>query len=392
MKDKGFSTRAIHSGHLKNEYGALNSPIYQTSTFVFDSCDQGGKRFAGEEEGYIYSRLGNPTVTEVENKIASLEGGEAGVAMSSGIGAITATIWTLIKSGDHIIADKVMYSCTHSFFKHGLKEKFGVEVDFVDTSDLKEIKSAIKPNTRIIYIESPTNPTMKLCDIEEISKISKSLEECYLIVDNTYCTPYIQKPLSLGADIVVHSATKYINGHGDVIAGLVVGTKELMDRVRYIGQSDMNGSVLGPFEAFLVNRGMKTLSIRMERHCDNAVKVSEFLEKNDKIINLAFPGSDSFAQRELAKKQMALPGAMICFELKGGFEAGVKFIEKLKLCKLAVSLGDAETLIQHPASMTHSKYSPEDRIKGGISDGLIRLSVGLEDVNDIIEDLNQALD
>ena len=386
-----FSTRAVHAGYVKNEYGALATPIYQTSTFIFDSAEQGGKRFALEEEGYIYTRLGNPTNTQVEEKLANLENAEATVSMSSGMGAITSVVWAKVKSGDHIVAAKTLYGCTFAFLNHGIS-RFNVEVDFVDTSDTENIRNAMKPNTKMVYLESPANPNMLIADIEQISKIAHENEDCIVVVDNTYCTPYIQRPLDLGADVVVHSATKYLNGHGDVIAGFAAGKKEFIDTVRLFGIKDMTGSVLGPFEAYLINRGMKTLEIRMDKHCSNAQKVAEFLEKHPAVVSIQYPGLKSFPQYELAKKQMSLPGAMIAFEVKGGLEAGRKLMNSLHLCTLAVSLGDTETLIQHPASMTHSPYTPEERALSGISEGLVRLSIGIEDADDIINDLKHGLD
>lgn len=386
-----FSTRAVHAGYEKNEHGALATPIYQTSTFIFDSAEQGGRRFALEEGGYIYSRLSNPTNTQVEEKIANLENGEAAVSMASGMGAITSVIWAQVSAGDHIVASKTLYGCTFAFLNHGIS-RFAVEVDFVDTTDSENVRKAMKPNTKIVYLESPANPNMDICDIEAISKIAHEVEDCKVVVDNTYCTPYIQRPLDLGADVVVHSATKYLNGHGDVIAGFAVGKQEFINQVRLVGIKDMTGASLSPFDAYLINRGMKTLDLRMDRHCSNAQKVAEFLEVHPAIDNVQFPGLKSFKQYELAKKQMLLPGAMIAFELKGGLEAGIKLMNTLELCTLAVSLGDTETLIQHPASMTHSPYTPEERAEAGISEGLVRLSVGLEDSDDIIEDLKQALD
>ena len=391
LSKMSFSTRAVHAGYQKNEFGALATPIYQTSTFIFDSAEQGGKRFALEEDGYIYTRLGNPTNTQVEDKLASLENAEAAVSMGSGMGAITSVIWAALSGGDHIVAAKTLYGCTFAFLNHGLS-RFGVEVTFVDTSDPENVRNSMKPNTKVVYLETPANPNMLISDIEEISHIAHEVEGCIVVVDNTYCTPYIQRPLDLGADVVVHSATKYLNGHGDVIAGFAAGKQAFMSQVRLVGIKDMTGSVLSPFDAYLINRGMKTLNIRMDRHCANAQKVAEFLEAHPVVETIYYPGLKSFPQYELAKKQMELPGAMIAFEIKGGLEAGRKLMNSLELCSLAVSLGDTETLIQHPASMTHSPYTPEERALCGISEGLVRLSVGLEDPNDIIEDLKQALD
>ena len=390
-KKYGLGTTAIHAGTLKNLYGTLAMPIYQTSTFIFDSAEQGGRRFALEEAGYIYTRLGNPTTTVLENKIAALEEGEAGIATSSGMGAISSTLWTVLKAGDHVVTDKTLYGCTFALMNHGLT-RFGVEVTFVDTSNLDEVKNAMKENTRVVYLETPANPNLKIVDLEALAKLAHTNPNTLVIVDNTFATPYMQKPLKLGADIVVHSVTKYINGHGDVIAGLVITNKELADQIRFVGLKDMTGAVLGPQDAYYIIRGMKTFEIRMERHCKNAKKVVEFLNKHPKIERVYYPGLETHPGYEIAKKQMKDFGAMISFELKGGFEAGKTLLNNLKLCSLAVSLGDTETLIQHPASMTHSPYTKEEREAAGITDGLVRLSVGLENIEDIIADLEQGLE
>ena len=391
IKKCGLGTTAIHAGTLKNLYGTLAMPIYQTSTFIFDSAEQGGRRFALEEAGYIYTRLGNPTTTVLEDKIAALEEGEAAVATSSGMGAISSTLWTILKAGDHIVTDKTLYGCTFALMCHGLT-RFGIDVTFVDTSNLDEVKNAMKENTRVVYLETPANPNLKIVDIEALAKLAHTNPNTLVIVDNTFATPYMQKPLTLGADIVVHSVTKYINGHGDVIAGLVITNKALADQIRFIGLKDMTGAVLGPQDAYYIIRGMKTFEIRMERHCKNARKVVEFLNNHPKIERVYYPGLETHPGYEIAKKQMKDFGAMISFELKGGFEAGKTLLNSLKLCSLAVSLGDTETLIQHPASMTHSPYTKEEREAAGITDGLVRLSVGLENVEDIIADLEQGLE
>ena len=391
MQKCGLGPTAIHAGTLKNLYGTLAMPIYQTSTFIFDSAEQGGRRFALEEAGYIYTRLGNPTTTVLENKIAALEEGEAGIAMSSGMGAISSTLWTVLKAGDHVVTDKTLYGCTFALMNHGLT-KFGVEVTFVDTSNLDEVKKAMKENTRVVYLETPANPNLKIVDLEGVCKVAHTNPNTLVIVDNTFATPYMQKPLKLGVDVVVHSATKYLNGHGDVIAGLVVTNKELADQIRFVGLKDMTGAVLGPQEAYYIIRGLKTFEIRMERHCKNARTIADFLNKHPKVEKVYYPGLESHPGYEIAKKQMKDFGAMISFELKGGFEAGKTLLNNLKLCSLAVSLGDTETLIQHPASMTHSPYTKEEREAAGITDGLVRLSVGLENVEDIIADLEQGLE
>lgn len=390
LKNMGFSTRAVHGGAVKDQYGALATPIHQTATFIFDSAEQGGNRFALKEEGYIYSRLGNPTNTVLEEKLALLEGAEAAVSMSSGMGAVSSALWSALRAGDHVVAAKTLYGCTFAYLSHGLT-RYGVEVTFVDTRDPENVRKAMRPNTKVVYLESPANPNLDIADIEGISKIAHENDGCLVMVDNTFCTPYITKPLSLGADVVIHSGTKFLNGHGDVVCGFVAGYKEFLTQVRLFGVKDMTGSVMSPFDAYLVIRGMKTLEVRMERHCANAMKVAEFLENHPAVEKVYYPGLKSFPQYDLAKKQMALPGAVIAFEIKGGVEEGKKMINNTHLCSLAVSLGDCETLIQHPASMTHSPYTSEERLEAGIKDNLVRLAVGLENVEDIISDLDQAL-
>lgn len=391
LKNKGIGTIAIHAGQGKNPFGALSTPIYQTSTFVFDSTEQGGARFAGKEEGYIYSRLGNPTTTVAEEKIAALECGEAAAATSSGMGAISSALWTLLRAGDHVIADKILYGCTFALLSHGMT-RYGVEVEFLDTSDLEAVKKAMKKNTRVVYLETPANPNLKISDIEEIAKIAHTNEYTKVVVDNTFASPYLQRPLELGADLVVHSATKYLNGHGDVIAGFVVGNKELITEVKLFGIKDMTGSVLGPTEAHLIIRGLKTFEIRMQRHCENAMKVAEYLNAHPKVSKVYYPGLEEHEGYKIAKKQMTGFGGIMSFELKGGFEAGKTLLNNVEMCALAVSLGDTETLIQHPASMTHSAYTSEELKEAGIPEGLVRLSVGLENIEDIIADLDKALE
>ena len=388
LKDKGIGTEAIHGGHSKNAFGALATPIFQTSTFIFDSAEQGGKRFALEEEGYIYSRLGNPTTSVIEEKIALLEHGEMAVATSSGMGAISSTLWTLLKAGDHVIADTTLYGCTFALLNHGLT-KFGIEVTFLNTADIEAVKAAMRPNTRVVYLETPANPNLKIADIEAVAKVAHANEYTKVIVDNTFASPYNQNPLLLGADVVVHSATKYINGHGDVLAGFAVGSKELITQIKLVGIKDMTGSVLGPQEAYYIIRGMKTFEVRMQRHCESAMKVAKWLEGRPEVSKVYYPGLESHEGHEIAKKQMKNFGGMLSFELKGGLEAGKTLLNSTKLFGLAVSLGDTETLIQHPASMTHSTYSKEELAEAGIPEGLVRLSVGLENVEDIIADLEQ---
>jgi|TARA_B110000459_G_scaffold53334_1_gene59459 methionine-gamma-lyase len=390
-KGLGFATRAIHMGK-KNaaEQGALVPPIYMTSTFTFENAEQGAALFAGEEKGHFYSRISNPTLSLLEECIADLEGAEASMATASGMGAITSTLWTLLAQGDEIIVDKTLYGCTFSFFSHGLT-KFGVTIKHVDMRDPENVRAAITDKTKVIYFETPANPNMRIVEIVAVAEIAKE-HNIITVVDNTYATPYLCRPISLGVDLVVHSATKYLGGHGDLVAGLVVGSEELITRIRLEGVKDMTGAVMAPLTAFQIMRGLKTLEIRMDRHCSTAEIIAEKLENHSAIDVVHYPGLKSFPQYGIAKRQMTKPGGMIAFELKGGFENGMRFMNELKLIKRAVSLGDVDTLIQHPASMTHSAYSPEERVIHGISDGLVRLSVGLETPDDIIADLMGALD
>ncbi|RRD65136.1 trans-sulfuration enzyme family protein [Fretibacterium sp. OH1220_COT-178] len=386
---QGFGTKCVHFGTCPDPVtGALNTPIYQTSTFAFEDADQGARRFAGEEEGYIYTRLGNPNHTAVERKLAALEGGEAAAVASSGMGAIASVLWTALSGGDHVIAANSIYGCTHSLMNHHFP-RFGIEVTFMSLADLAAVKAAVKPNTRVIYCESPANPTMEIADLEGLAKIAHEAG-ALLIVDNTYCSPVIQRPIEFGADVVLHSVTKYLNGHGDVIAGAAVGSAEFIARVKGEGLKDLTGATMSPFDAYLMLRGMKTLHVRVPRHCETALEIARFLEKRPEVAHVWYPGLDSFPQKELARKQMKYFGAMIAMDLKGGFEAGKKFINSTKLWTLAVSLGDTESLIQHPASMTHSALSDEEQAAAGISKGLIRLSVGLEDAEDLKADLDRA--
>ncbi|PHY20952.1 methionine gamma-lyase [Caulobacter sp. BP25] len=387
----GFSTRAIHAGYdPADEHGALTPPVHLTSTFAFESAEAGGEMFAGMREGHFYSRISNPTTDLLERRLASLEGGEAAVATASGMGAITAVLWSFLKAGDEVITDQTLYGCTFAFMRDGLT-RFGVTVRQVDMTDPGALAAAISDKTRIVYFETPANPNMRLVDIAAISAIARAAG-AKVVVDNTYATPVLTRPLGLGADIVVHSATKYLGGHGDLVGGIAVGGVEDMGRVRLVGVKDMTGAVMSPFTAFLVMRGLKTLSLRMARHGESALAVARWLETHPAVAGVFYPGLFSFAQHALAARQMAHGGGMMAFELKGGHAAGVAMMNRLTLIRRAVSLGDAETLIQHPASMTHSTYTPEERAEAGIGEGMVRLSVGLEDVADILGDLERALD
>ncbi len=389
-KAYGLGTAAIHEGFYADPAtGALATPIYQTSTFVFSSVEQGAKRFAGEESGFIYTRLGNPTVEVLEQKVAALERGEAALAFASGMAAISAVVMGLVRTGDHILCSKGLYGCTYGLLTL-LRDRFQVDFTLCDMSDEETVARAIRPNTRVIYVETPINPTMELVDLAMIARLAKKCG-AYTVVDNTFLSPYLQRPIEIGCDFVIHSATKFIGGHGDVIAGIAVGPREKIDEMRLTTQKDMGG-VLSPFDAFLLIRGLKTLGVRMERHCTNGQIVAEFLQSHPKIKHVIYPGLPNFPQHELAKRQMDGFGALISFELHGGMQSAIRMMNGVQLCKRAVSLGDVDTLIQHPASMTHAVVPAEEREQMGITDGLIRLAVGIEDVEDIVYDLEQALD
>ena len=388
-RDKRFETAVIHSGYeAKNMSGSLATPLFQTSTFEFESAEQGERRFSGEEDGYIYSRIGNPTVRVLEKRIAELENGESGLAFSSGMGAISAILIALTKSNDHILCSSGLYGCTFGLLSM-LREKFQVKFDFSLMDSKEEIRSRLKPETKCIYVETPINPTMKIIDLQMVAEVAKE-RNIPVVVDNTFSSPYLQRPLDLGCDIVVHSATKYLNGHGDVIAGLAVGQKDFLDKVAKSTQKDIGG-VIGPFEAWLLLRGMKTLPLRMDRHSDNAEKIVKNLKKHTKIKSVYYPFDKENEDYDIAKKQMKRGGGVIAFEIDGTKETAQQFLNELNFLKVAVSLGDAETLIEHPATMTHAVIPEEERKAMGIRDKLIRLSVGLEAWEDIWEDLNQAL-
>lgn len=388
-KNYGFNSQLIHySGH-KDQYGSATIPIYQTSTFSFESAEDGAECFAGTKEGYIYTRIGNPTIKALERQIALLEKGYDSVAVSSGMAAVTTIYMALLNNGDHMVSSAAVYGPSRVVMEQHFS-RFGVQSSYVNTADMENIKSAIRPNTKMIYIETPANPTMDITDIKACAELAHSIG-AVLVVDNTFCSPYLQNPIELGADVVLHSITKFINGHADIVGGVIIANeKNLYTKLR--GMMVNMGCNMDPHQAYLVIRGLKTLAIRVDRAQENAIKVAEFLESHPQIAWIKYPGLKSFAQRDLVEKQMKGPGTMISFGLKGGLEAGRTLMNNVKMCILAVSLGGIETLIQHPASMTHSKMSPEARKSAGIDDGLVRFSVGIEDANDIIRDLKQALD
>ncbi|WP_282155169.1 methionine gamma-lyase [Cytobacillus gottheilii] len=389
MKKQQFETMTIHGGYRSNEFkGSLAPPIFQTSTFTFENAEQGERRFSGEEDGFIYSRLGNPTVASLEQRMAQLEQAEAALAFGSGMAAVSAILLSLTRTGDHILCSQGVYGCTFGLLKL-MEEKYKITHDFSSMRSRDELLQAIRPETTCLYIETPINPTMQLVDLEMVADVGRE-KGIPVVVDNTFCSPYLQNPLALGCDIVVHSATKYISGHGDVIAGIAAGSKEMMAKIAQTTQKDIGG-VLSPFDAWLLLRGLKTLAVRMDRHTENAEKLAAFLCEHDKVAQVYFPGNSKHPDYRIANKQMRKPGGLISFELKGDKRAAQAFMNELQLIQIAVSLGDAETLIQHPATMTHASVPPENRVQMGISDSLLRLSVGLEAWEDLREDLENAL-
>lgn len=388
-KTKGFDTQLVHAGDFEDAFGSAVTPIYQTSTFAFKNAQHGANLFAGNEKGFIYTRLANPTIQALENKLAELEEGAGGVVFSSGMAAVTTSYISFLKQGDHMIGTSAVYGPSRSVMET-IFSSFGIESSFVDTSDLSVIEKAIRPNTRMLYLESPANPTMKLSDIRKASELAHA-HDMIVVVDNTFSSPYLQKPLTLGADVVLHSLTKFINGHADIVGGALIAKSD--DHVKKIRKTMvMMGGNMDPHQAYMVSRGVKTLSLRVEKAQENAKEVAEFLENHKKIAWVNYPGLASFAQKELTENQMKGPGAMISFGVKGGYHAGVTLMNHVKLAMLAVSLGGVETLIQHPASMTHAGLTEEARLSGGISNDLVRFSVGIENVEDIIGDLDQALE
>ncbi|MCS6160461.1 methionine gamma-lyase [Shewanella baltica] len=382
------ATQVIHGGHEREAFGALVTPLYQSATFVFESAQQGGERFAGNEPGYIYTRLGNPTTAELERKMAILEGAEAAAATASGMGAVSAALLANLQMGDHLVASNALYGCTYALMTTQFA-RFGIEVALVDFSSVAEIEAAIQSNTKVIFCETPVNPHLQVFDLAAIATIAKR-HQLVSIVDNTFMTPLLQRPLDFGIDLVIHSATKYLNGHGDVIAGIVCGSEEQLHKVKYEILKDI-GAVISPHDAWLILRGLKTLDVRLQRHCDSAQRVAEFLAEHPSINRVYYPGLASHQGHKFIGQQMKRAGGVIAFELAANLEEAMAFVGHLSLFSIAVSLGDAESLIQHPASMTHSPYTPEARAAAGISDNLLRISIGLEDCDDIIADLNQAL-
>lgn len=388
-KDLNFESKQVHSGHFEDEYGSAVVPIYQTSTFRFRDADHGAACFAGKDKGYIYTRIGNPTITALEDNISQLEGGYGGIATSSGMAAATTLYIALLGKDQHIISTDAIYGPARSVIENNFS-RFGVQYSYIDTSDPDNIIKSIRKESRVLYIETPANPTMNLTDLSKCSEIARE-HGLILIVDNTFCSPYLQNPLAFGADVVFHSVTKFINGHADVVGGIIITkTEELYKKIRPVMVT--MGCCMDPHQAYMVLRGVKTLSIRIERAQENAMQIARFLQNHPKIAWIKYPGLESHPHFELAKKQMRGFGSMLSFGLKGGFEAGKKLMNSVRLSTLAVSLGGIETLIQHPASMTHASVPRDEKLKAGITDDLVRYSVGIENINDLIHDLKQALE
>lgn len=386
----GFSTRAIHGGYdPATAHGALTPPVHLTSTFVFDSAECAADVFSGKRDGYIYGRTRNPTQTVLEARLASLENAEAALVVASGMGAISALLWTLLESGSHAVIDRVLYGNTFALFMRGLT-RFGVEVSVADFTRPQTVAAAVRKETRLFFFESPANPNLRIIDIGAVAAISRTVDGL-TVVDNTFATPALQRPIDHGADIVVHSATKYLSGHGDVIAGAVMGPAEIVQKIRLHGLRYLTGATLSPFSAFLILRGLKTLELRMAQHSRSALAVAEMLAAHPSVAVVHYPELRGFAQAEIAHRQMSAGGGLVAFELKGGAVDGRALINALELVQCAVSLGDAETLVEHPASMTHAAYTAAERAQYGISDGLIRMSIGLENTEDILSDLERAL-
>lgn len=389
VKTSSMQTKCVHAGIGNYEFGPVVPPIYQTSTFKFESAQHGGDLFSGNGEGYIYTRMANPTIEAMEKAVAELEGGFNALGCGSGMAAIHTVFAGLLQQGDHLVCSYAVYGPTNTLLST-VMNRFGIETTFVNTENTEEIKAAMKDTTKMIYIETPGNPTLAVTDLKAVAEIAKE-KGAKLVVDNTFMSPVLQNPLALGADIVVHSMTKFLNGHADVVAGIIVTkTEEDWKHLRKV--LNQLGGVIDPFNAFLVHRGLKTLALRMKAHCKNAQPIAEFLENHPKVEWVRFPGLPSHPQHEICKKQASGFGGMITFELKGGFKAGETLMNSVQLAQLAVSLGGVESLIQHPASMTHKSMGEAARAKAGISEGLVRLSVGIEDYKEIIKDLENALE
>lgn len=385
---KNFETEAIRTQTERSQFSEHSTPLYLTSSFVFDDAEDMRASFAEEKEKNLYSRFSNPNTTEFVNKIVAMEKAEAGYAFATGMAAVFSTFGALLNAGDHIVSCRSVFGSTHSLFTKYLP-KWNIETSYFKINEVDKIESLIQPNTKILYAETPTNPAVDIIDLELLGKIAKK-HNILLVIDNCFATPYLQNPIDFGADIVIHSATKLIDGQGRVLGGVTVGKADLIREIYLFSRN--TGPAMSPFNAWVLSKSLETLSIRVERHCENALKVAEFLEAHENVNIVKYPFLKSHPKYEVAKKQMRLGGNIVAFEVKGGIEAGRKFLNAIKMCSLSANLGDTRTIVTHPASTTHSKLSIEDRLEVGITDGLVRCSVGVENAIDIINDLKQALE
>lgn len=385
---KNFETEAIRTQTERSQFSEHSTPLYLTSSFVFDDAEDMRASFAEEKEKNLYSRFSNPNTTEFVNKIVAMEKAEAGYAFATGMAAVFSTFGALLNAGDHIVSCRSVFGSTHSLFTKYLP-KWNIETSYFKINEVDKIESLIQPNTKILYAETPTNPAVDIIDLELLGSIAKK-HNLLLAIDNCFATPYLQNPIDFGADIVIHSATKLIDGQGRVLGGVTVGKADLIREIYLFSRN--TGPAMSPFNAWVLSKSLETLSIRVEKHCENALKVAEFLEVHENVNIVKYPFLKSHPKYEVAKKQMRLGGNIVAFEVKGGIEAGRKFLNAIKMCSLSANLGDTRTIVTHPASTTHSKLSIEDRLEVGITDGLVRCSVGLENAIDIINDLKQALE
>lgn len=388
MSDYHFETQAIRNQTERSQFSEHSTPMYLTSSFVFDDAEDMRASFAEEKEKNLYSRFSNPNTTEFVNKIVAMEGAESGYAFATGMAAVFSTFGALLSAGDHVVSCRSVFGSTHSLFTKFLP-KWNIETSYFNVNEADNIEGLIQPNTKVLYAETPTNPGVDLLDLELLGAIAKK-HNLLLVIDNCFATPYLQNPIKFGADIVIHSATKLIDGQGRVLGGVAVGNADLIREIYLFSRN--TGPAMSPFNAWVLSKSLETLAIRVEKHCENALKVAEFLEAQSNVSFVKYPFLKSHPQYETAKKQMKLGGNIIAFEINGGIEAGRNFLNKIKMCSLSANLGDTRSIVTHPASTTHSSLAEEDRLEVGITDGLVRVSVGLENVNDILNDLKQALE
>ncbi|MEO9569848.1 MAG: O-succinylhomoserine sulfhydrylase [Polaribacter sp.] len=384
---KYFETEAIRSQTERSQFSEHSTPLYLTSSFVFDDAEDMRSSFAEEKERNLYSRFTNPNTTEFVDKVVAMEGAEAGYAFATGMSAIFSTFAALLNAGDHVVSCRSVFGSTHSMFTKYLP-KWNIKTSYFKVDEVDLVESLIQENTKILYIETPTNPAVDILDLELIGKIAKK-HNLIFIVDNCFATPYLQQPIKFGADLVIHSATKLMDGQGRVLGGVTVGRVDFLREIYLFARN--TGPAMSPFNAWILSKSLETLSLRVEKHCENALKVAQFLEENKNVEFVKYPFLKSHPQYKVAKQQMKLGGNIVAFEIKGGIEAGRKFLDKIKMCSLSANLGDTRTIVTHPSSTTHGRLSEEDRLEVGITNGLVRVSVGLEHVEDVIADLKQAL-